>query len=238
MSKLKKLKIDSSNIVKRIYSNGTYEGEWKDGKRHGKGTMTYACGDIYYGEFIYDKRHGKGTITYACGNIYVGQWENNKRNGKGTCTYANGDVYVGEWKDDKKHGNGTYRSANGDVFVGEWKHDNIHGNGTHIYPNGKRYFNKYKNFKLTSSRRPGTINPTKKRSRSRKIKNIKPRPINDVCCICHETMNTQVDDLVFCIKCRNSFHFGCIDKLKTLSSSCPCCREKLEIHYYKINTSK
>jgi len=116
-----------------------------------------------------------------------------------------------------------------------------HGKGTYTFVNGKCYFNKYQNGMLISSRRPGTRNPTKKSSRARKIKNIKPRSITDVCCICHETMNTQVDDLVFCIKCRTSFHSGCINKLKTFNSNCPncpCCREKLQIHYYKINTSK
>ncbi len=39
-----------------------YVGEFKDGKKHGQGTFTYANGDKYVGEFKdgYTK-HGQGT---------------------------------------------------------------------------------------------------------------------------------------------------------------------------------
>ena len=31
--------------------SGVYEGEWKDGKRHGRGTEKYADGNVYEGEY-------------------------------------------------------------------------------------------------------------------------------------------------------------------------------------------
>jgi hypothetical protein len=33
----------------------TYEGEWKDGHRHGQGTLWYNDGEIYKGEFKNDE---------------------------------------------------------------------------------------------------------------------------------------------------------------------------------------
>jgi hypothetical protein len=75
-----------------------YLGEWKDGKRHGQGTYTYASGDKYAGEFKDGMMHGQGTYTYG-----LGEWE--------------GDKYVGEFKDDMMHGQGTYTEANGTVHI-------------------------------------------------------------------------------------------------------------------------
>ena len=71
------------------YSDGSeYFGEWKDGERHGQGTLTWADGHEYDG----DK--------------YVGEWKDDNRNGLGTYIWANGDKYVGA-KDNKVNGQGT-----------------------------------------------------------------------------------------------------------------------------------
>ena len=40
----------------------TYLGEYKYGKRHGKGQYKYKNGEIYSGEFINDMKHGIGHI--------------------------------------------------------------------------------------------------------------------------------------------------------------------------------
>jgi len=62
------------------WSDGSkYVGEWKDGKHHGQGTLTFAsgefAGDKYVGEFIDGKRHGQGTYTQADGTVDKGIWE-------------------------------------------------------------------------------------------------------------------------------------------------------------------
>jgi hypothetical protein len=55
------------------------EGEWVDYKKHGKGKLTWANGDVYEGERVDDRKHGKGKYTNADGTIYHdGEWENDK----------------------------------------------------------------------------------------------------------------------------------------------------------------
>ena len=42
---------------------GTYEGEWKNDKKEGKGIYKYKNGDIYEGYFKNDIKDGKGYIN-------------------------------------------------------------------------------------------------------------------------------------------------------------------------------
>ena len=102
------------------------------------GTFTFASGNKYVGEFKNGKRHGQGTFTYAGGDgeKYVGEFKNDKYNGQGTYTYADGDKYVGEHKNDKRHGQGTYTFASGDKYVGEFKNGKYNGQGTYTYADG------------------------------------------------------------------------------------------------------
>ena len=64
----------------RWESGDEYVGEWKDGKRHGLGTYTYAsgefAGDKYVGEWKDSNQHGQGTYTFADGTVEKGIWEN------------------------------------------------------------------------------------------------------------------------------------------------------------------
>jgi hypothetical protein len=57
-----------------LVSGEEYVGEWKDDKRNGQGTNTYADGEKYVGEYKDDNRHGQGTYTYADGRIEEGIW--------------------------------------------------------------------------------------------------------------------------------------------------------------------
>ena len=64
----------------RTFANGEkYDGEWKDGDRHGKGIETDENGDVYYGWFEYNLRHGEGIITLKkTGKEYDIMYENNR----------------------------------------------------------------------------------------------------------------------------------------------------------------
>ena len=86
-----------------ILTNGTtYVGEYRDGKRNGQFTVTYADGDTYVGDFKDNVFNGQGTYTYADGDTYVGAWKNDKMHGQGTFTFANGRTAMeGIWKDNE-----------------------------------------------------------------------------------------------------------------------------------------
>jgi len=56
-----------------------YEGGWKEGEIHGKGTATYPNGDVYEGKFARGRQNGFGVMTYASGKVYEGEWVDGKR---------------------------------------------------------------------------------------------------------------------------------------------------------------
>ena len=144
------------------YENGEYDGDIIDGKREGKGTMTYNNRYVYEGEWMNDERHGQGKMTFSNvdvyegewnkgningrgimkmrdGRVYDGEWKDNIINGQGKMTYSNGDVYEGEWKKGKRDGQGKKTYKNGDVSEGEWKDDIMNGQGKMSYKNGGVY---------------------------------------------------------------------------------------------------
>ena len=53
---------------------GKYEGEWKDGKMHGQGKLSFLDGRKYEGEWKNGNEHGQGTKTYNDGGKYEGEW--------------------------------------------------------------------------------------------------------------------------------------------------------------------
>jgi hypothetical protein len=124
-----------------------YEGEYKDGKYHGKGKYTYVDGSVYEGEWEVDKKHGTGKFIFASGDVYEGEYKDGKQHGQGKYTYANANVYEGEYKDGKQHGNGKYTYANGNVYEGEWEVDKKHGTGKFIFASGEVYEGEYKDGK-------------------------------------------------------------------------------------------
>ncbi len=62
----------SAEIIK-LPNVGTYSGEIKDGKPHGKGILTYEDGEKYSGDWINGMREGKGTLIYIDGSKYDGR---------------------------------------------------------------------------------------------------------------------------------------------------------------------
>ena len=151
-TKSKKLTSAKLTSEKKKYNDGTYEGEFKDGKRNGHGKMIYNPGafkwvDIYYydGEWKDDMKNGKGEMTYdqdrKCKGIVY--FENDKFTKGKNITYENGDIYNGELRHDDgaKSGKGTMQYANNDVFEGQWNFDR--DNGTLKYANGDVFEGKF-----------------------------------------------------------------------------------------------
>ena len=118
------------------YSNVTdmtYNGEWKDGQRHGFGeyTLSWDKGTFpperYEGEWKDDKRCGKGICWYGRNKdkMYEGDWLNDKREGYGIWKYENGDVLECQWKSGDRNGEGIFTFADGGSFKAEWKDNNL-----------------------------------------------------------------------------------------------------------------
>ena len=90
--------------------------------RDGIGKTTYQNGSIYEGNYKEGKRDGKGIYVDQDGTIiYQGEWQNGKRHGQGTYKDQEGNVYQGEWQNGKRHGQGTYKDPQGNVYQGEWQ---------------------------------------------------------------------------------------------------------------------
>ena len=165
------------------YADDTlFQGEWSNGKIT-SGKMTFPDGVTYEGEFKDDLRNGKGIVKLADNTVnYSGMWKNNLNNGfgmaifeeskyignwkngeikgegkyifevatfigtwensttgYGTIQYTNGDFYEGEWVDYKKHGKGTIQYITKDLYEGEWKDDEKSGNGKMTFASGVVY---------------------------------------------------------------------------------------------------
>lgn len=122
-----------------------YEGELRDGAKHGKGTYKYVNGNEYKGEWKADRKNGHGVYDYySTQEKYDGQWvrlqsENKikklnnfaqadgEKHGYGVYGYAYGDRYEGNWKEGEKSGKGKLEYASGAIYEGEWLGDKAHG---------------------------------------------------------------------------------------------------------------
>jgi hypothetical protein len=59
----------------------------------GRGIYTWANGDRYDGQFKDGKKHGTGRINFTNGEKYTGNWIEDERTGRGVFTWPNGDRY-------------------------------------------------------------------------------------------------------------------------------------------------
>ena len=132
-----KLNIINSTITlinhkTEIYLYGKYEGDFKNGKKDGKGTMTYKNEYIYEGNWKDGKRDGKGIyLNKTNKDKYEGDFKLDKAEGKGVADYDNGDKYEGDYKDWNKDGKGIYYYNNGDKYEGDFKNDKSEGIGAY-----------------------------------------------------------------------------------------------------------
>ena len=117
-----------------------YRGEWKEGLRHGNGTMWYENGYIYEGDWKDGLRHGNGKYRLLKKYVYEGKWKDDKKDGKGF--EINGDVYYeGEWKEGLRHGNG-FEIMNNEIYKVKFEMD-IEKSKNFVYEGSKENFVKY-----------------------------------------------------------------------------------------------
>ena len=127
-------KASVAKTMRKEYSNGSYEGEMKDGEPHGFGTYRWNDGDIYTGEYVNGVRHGKGKFVFASGNYYDGEWANEKYHGHGIYHWSDGDEFEGEWKNGKRHGEGKWTYADGRYYTGVWENGESISSSSIVYP--------------------------------------------------------------------------------------------------------
>ena len=110
------------------HGENVYQGEFHEGRLHGRGVYRWAVGACYDGELRDGRQHGRGTHTWPGGGRYQGEWRDGKRHGQGTYIGASGARYEGQWRNDKRHGRGSYTWGDGDAMTCEWRDgEDVHG---------------------------------------------------------------------------------------------------------------
>ncbi|NXS85048.1 AL2CL protein, partial [Erpornis zantholeuca] len=115
----------------------TYEGEWRWGKPHGKGTLKWHDGRNHVGDFQEGLEHGFGICLvprrsedrYDC---YKCHWYRGKMRGYGICEYGNDMVYKGYFKDNARQGFGILENFSAEhpfKYTGQWEKDKKNGYG-------------------------------------------------------------------------------------------------------------
>ena len=121
------------------YNRGTYVGEFKNGKRHGEGTITYNVTEdpqrknqfeTESGNWKDDRLHGSGTRIWAqkpntfYQSKYIGHFTDGKIDGYGTKWYNWGDYFKGNFdccSGPKPSQEGTMYHIDGSSEYGSWE---------------------------------------------------------------------------------------------------------------------
>ena len=110
-----------------------YEGGFKDGLRHGAGTIFWNGVEVYDGEWQQDKMGGQGYIkslkllSESCHSLladssYCGYLQNNRMHGMGTLFLNQKEKIVTKFNNNCPYGELTYYSLH-DIEFGVWPSD-------------------------------------------------------------------------------------------------------------------
>lgn len=117
----------------------------------GKGTMINSDKELkYVGEFKNGKRNGKGTLfmqdqTKSRGQKqFEGLWKDNIPEGRGTLTFYDGRKFVGEWQSKLVTAQRTI-PIEGKLTPATIRQTVLSGQGTMHYPDGKKEVGEFKN---------------------------------------------------------------------------------------------
>lgn len=140
--------VDEDN---QVISGRRYEGNWVDGKKHGKGIYFNGLGDVYSGGFYHDLYDGKGTLKARTCDVFDGEWLRGQPNGMMKISYANGDEYHGMISSGLYEGKGklTYKNGLGS-YDGDWHIGRYNGRGIRVYADGSKFVGEFKEGKSFS----------------------------------------------------------------------------------------
>ncbi|KAM7064031.1 ALS2 C-terminal-like protein isoform 1-T3 [Molossus nigricans] len=120
------------------FCQATYEGEWCQGRPHGKGTLKWPDGQSHVGSFCQGLEDGFGIRlvpqasedTFDC---YKCHWREGSMCGYGICEYGTGEVYKGYLQKGLWHGFGVFESApqapHPCKYTGHWERGQRNGYG-------------------------------------------------------------------------------------------------------------
>ncbi len=120
-----------------------YEGEYKNGLKHGVGTMKFPNKDVYEGEWADNKMHGEGTYTYTSkakkgvpADIYSGSFVEGKKVGQGRYEFgADQSMFVGTWENGEMT-TGKWELKGAGVYTGNFKLSRPVGEGQFEFTSG------------------------------------------------------------------------------------------------------
>ena len=121
-----------------------YDGGWKDDKKYGIGTL-FDNGDKYTGDFVDDKYNGNGTLCGKNGEIFECEFKDGKPDGLGRVTLVNGDVYIGNFVNGKICDQVSIKYKNGESYDGYYKDNKKWGYGCFNFKNGDTYVGDFEN---------------------------------------------------------------------------------------------
>ena len=142
-----------------------YSGEWKDGQRHGGGTIIWINGDKYEGGFESDLMHGEGTFTFADGRVWVGVWKKNKFSSGKKYTKKDFKKVINSYKEkDSLSKCKGWHNCIGDItftdngfvgerYIGRYMNTKQDGEGKYYYPNGAIWIGWWENNSFSSGQK-------------------------------------------------------------------------------------
>ena len=134
------IEANSTNVENKgesLNKGGCFDGDCKEG--FGK-MINPRTDEKYEGEWRNGKRDGRGVEFYADGEKkYVGNFKNGKYEGNGSFFHKNGDKYVGKYKNGSMNDDKGYFIFNNNIRLVARVENNVkHGKAMRIYPDGRR----------------------------------------------------------------------------------------------------
>ena len=126
--------------------NLIYDGKFKDGKRNGKGKELDHKGNIIFeGEYLNGQRNGEAKEYFNSKLIFDGQYINNKRNGKGKEFDHKGNIiFEGVYKNGKRNGKGKVFDNKGKtIFEGKYLNEKKWSGKDYYYKGNIKFEQEY-----------------------------------------------------------------------------------------------
>ncbi len=121
-----------------------YEGEIKNGKPNGKGTVRYKNGSFCEGTLVDGHLNGYCECGFSSGDRFMGNTRKDRMNGQGKYIFKNGNRYEGNFVEDRMEGKGKLTFPNGEYFTGNFSNDLPYGPIEYHDVNGRIITGTYK----------------------------------------------------------------------------------------------